>query len=73
MAFDPNKNTWNHNFAEGIKGMEVKLDVLKSTKETQHYEEHKRYVMTCKPRLPHYVWPSLEKLLVTLYKHPNLH
>ncbi|EYC21041.1 hypothetical protein Y032_0020g197 [Ancylostoma ceylanicum] len=44
MAFDPNKNTWNHNFAEGIKGMEVKLDVLKSTKETQHYEEHKRFL-----------------------------
>ncbi|KAK6746975.1 hypothetical protein RB195_000306 [Necator americanus] len=44
MAFDPNKNTWNHNFTTGIKGMEVKLDVLKSTKETQHYEEHKRFL-----------------------------
>ncbi|VDM78357.1 unnamed protein product [Strongylus vulgaris] len=28
----------------GIKGMEVKIDVLKSTKETQHYEEHKRFL-----------------------------
>ncbi|VDK53148.1 unnamed protein product [Cylicostephanus goldi] len=48
MAFDPNKNTWNHNFStvcQGIKGMEVKLDVLKSTKETQHYEEHKRFLI----------------------------
>ncbi|CAJ0590675.1 unnamed protein product [Cylicocyclus nassatus] len=45
MAFDPNKNTWNHNFTTGIKDMEVKLDVLKSTKETQHYEEHKRFLI----------------------------
>ncbi|KJH43330.1 Ligand-binding domain of nuclear hormone receptor, partial [Dictyocaulus viviparus] len=43
MAFDPNKNTWNH-FFKDFKGMEVKLDVLKSAKETRHYEEHKRFL-----------------------------
>ncbi|KAK6053195.1 hypothetical protein COOONC_09300 [Cooperia oncophora] len=42
MAFDPSKNTWNHNFSTGFKGMEVKLDLLKTVTESQHYEEHKR-------------------------------
>lgn len=46
MAFDPNENTWKHNFSnnKGFKGMEVKLDVLKSANESQHYEEHKRFL-----------------------------
>ncbi|WKY06175.1 hypothetical protein Q1695_006406 [Nippostrongylus brasiliensis] len=44
MAFDPNENTWKHNFSKGFKEMEVKLDVLKSCKESQHYEEHKRFL-----------------------------
>uniref|UniRef100_W6N952 Zinc finger and Nuclear hormone receptor domain containing protein n=2 Tax=Haemonchus contortus TaxID=6289 RepID=W6N952_HAECO len=44
MAFDPTKNTWNHNFSTGFKGMEVKLDLLKLVTESQHYEEHKKFL-----------------------------
>ncbi|KAJ1357414.1 hypothetical protein KIN20_015557 [Parelaphostrongylus tenuis] len=43
MAFNPSKNTWNHLFKD-FKGMEVKIDVLKSGNETKHYEEHKRFL-----------------------------
>ncbi|VDK44069.1 unnamed protein product, partial [Anisakis simplex] len=46
MAFDPTKDVWNHNVIQGSSGIEIKLDVLKRSKESHHYEEHKRFLTT---------------------------
>lgn len=47
MAFDSSKDVWNHHVIQGANEMEIKLDVLKRSKESlQHYEEHKRFLTT---------------------------
>ncbi|KHN81511.1 Nuclear hormone receptor HR96 [Toxocara canis] len=46
MVFDPTKDVWNHHVIQGSSGVEIKLDVLKGSKESQHYEEHKRFLTT---------------------------
>uniref|UniRef100_A0A9J2P6J8 Nuclear receptor domain-containing protein n=1 Tax=Ascaris lumbricoides TaxID=6252 RepID=A0A9J2P6J8_ASCLU len=46
MVFDPTKHVWNHHVIQGSSGVEIKLDVLKGSKESQHYEDHKRFLTT---------------------------
>lgn len=46
MVFDPTKDVWNHQAEQGMSAMEIRLDVLKRTKESHHYEEHKRFLTT---------------------------
>ncbi|CAI4231883.1 unnamed protein product [Auanema sp. JU1783] len=44
MAYDSNRKIWSHSFTQNIRGMEIKLDVLQRTVESQHFEEHKRFL-----------------------------
>uniref|UniRef100_A0A0R3S0L7 Nuclear receptor domain-containing protein n=1 Tax=Elaeophora elaphi TaxID=1147741 RepID=A0A0R3S0L7_9BILA len=46
MVFDQKKHAWNTNVIQGSAELEIKLDILKNSKELKHYEEHKRFLTT---------------------------
>ncbi|VBB28183.1 unnamed protein product [Acanthocheilonema viteae] len=46
MVFDQKKHAWNTSVIQGPAELEIKLDILKNSKELKHYEEHKRFLTT---------------------------
>ncbi|VDM10513.1 unnamed protein product [Wuchereria bancrofti] len=46
MVFDQKKHAWNTSVIQGPTELEIKLDILKNSKELKHYEEHKRFLTT---------------------------
>uniref|UniRef100_A0A1I7VHY3 NR LBD domain-containing protein n=1 Tax=Loa loa TaxID=7209 RepID=A0A1I7VHY3_LOALO len=46
MVFDQKKHAWNTSVIQGSAELEIKLDILKNSKELKHYEEHKRFLTT---------------------------
>uniref|UniRef100_A0A915Q4V9 Uncharacterized protein n=1 Tax=Setaria digitata TaxID=48799 RepID=A0A915Q4V9_9BILA len=46
MVFDQKKHAWNTSVIQSSTELEIKLDILKKSKELKHYEEHKRFLTT---------------------------
>uniref|UniRef100_A0A0N5AWB0 Nuclear receptor domain-containing protein n=1 Tax=Syphacia muris TaxID=451379 RepID=A0A0N5AWB0_9BILA len=61
MVFNPSQDVWDQIITKGQNRMKIKLDVLKGAKQNQHYEEHKKFLMTFDER-----WRKNENVILLL-------